>query len=88
MNIESASLVSIIIDCIRVAQTFEQLFVMMRTSSRLTLFDAVHCPRATVSNFRPNNCCVRAALLTITSFEITVHDAAFRMMMLIEFRNN
>lgn len=71
-------------DFIQVAQTFEQLFVMMRTSSRLTLFDAAHCPLTTVSKFRPNNCCARAALLTISSFEI---DVAFRMMMLTGFRN-
>lgn len=80
----AASLVSIGMDYIRVAQTFEQLFVIMRTSSRLTLFDAVHCPRTTVSNFRPNNCCAWAALLTISSFEI---DVAFRMIMLTGFRN-
>ena len=71
-------------DFIQVAQTFEQLFVMMRTSSRLTLFDAVHCPLTTVSKFLPNNCCARVALLTISSFEI---DVAFRMMMLTGFRN-
>lgn len=70
---------------IRDVQTFEQLFVMMRTSSRLTLVDVVHCLRtAAVSNVRPNSCRVWIALLAMPSFEIivVVHDVALRMVLI------